>query len=132
VIKSSHANGHIIIINDGNEANWRSILVKCSEWLNLRDYGSRYFEWGSGGVDPGIIVEQFIGINGVAPNDYKFYVFDGCVRMIAVEFERHENYTQAFFTKEWQRIPFRRGRPPYVGEVPPPKSLDAMIGAAEN
>jgi len=130
VIKPSHASGLVIFIKDHYDIDWQKIDKEIKLWRQL-DYGREKFEWSYRNVPKRILVEEYIGNQDSHPFDYKFFVFNGKVHAIEVDIDRYGHHRQAFFDRDWNRMPFRRGRPLFDGVVPRPSRLDEMVSAAE-
>jgi hypothetical protein len=109
---------------------WRDrIEASAQRWLNST-HARHAHEWLYTRVQPGLLVEPFMGVAGVAPPDYKFLVFDGRTAYIQVDLGRMQTHRQLFYDTDWNRQKFEYLCPWTNEEVPPPRSLPQMIAAA--
>lgn len=124
VIKSRHGcNQRLFARNDG-EMSWDSARCAAIRWTR-RPYGLWLDETIYRCVPRGILVEPFIGEAGVLPVDYKFYVFGGAVTHIQVHVNRETRHRWFLFDRAFEPLL------PAAAEMPRPRSLTAMIAAAE-
>jgi len=130
VIKSTHASGHVILIDDKSKADITAIRNECRNWL-CQEFGVDKKEYWYGDVKPQIIVENYLHDeeHGVPP-DFKFFVFHGSVEYIQVDYDRFSNHTRRFYTPDWEPLEFELEFPlgPIIDQ---PAQLDAMIDVAE-
>jgi hypothetical protein len=158
VCKVSHGSGGAVIVWDGADPNarlpgdatsveWRRFVVRnenaapermvdlCRHWMTL-DFswtpGKPVVEWAYQDVPPGVLVEELlVDADGGLPNDYKFFVFGGQVRLISVDRGRfHGRHVRDIMSAEWERLPVRLGKP--MSPEPPvrPPHLDLMLEIA--
>ena len=131
VIKPSHASGLVAIVTDRRTLDRAAAIAQCHGWLR-HDYYRQTREWMYRQLPRRIMVEAFIDQGtGGTPNDYKFYVFDGKVRIIQMDVGRFAGHRQGFFDTGWRRLAFALQYEPIRGAVAPPTHLDRMIAAAE-
>ena len=130
VVKSSHGSGQIIIVKEKKGVNKKEIQNKCEKWLSVNPAKEKREYWyRKKGAQ--IIFEKILkGKKQEIPRDYKFFVFDGIVRTIEVDFNRFEGHTRTLYTREWKSLDcsykFPRGP-----EVDRPPRLHEMINIAE-
>jgi hypothetical protein len=86
-------------------------------------------EWAYTRADPGFLVEERIGPIPGAPTDYKVFVFDGVPYMISVDQDRFVNHLVAYYSPEWQLMPFR-DKHQKQREAPRPECLDEILEVA--
>ncbi|WP_373488950.1 ATP-grasp fold amidoligase family protein [Blastomonas sp.] len=125
VVKSRHGCNQRAFVRDGSE-DWDAIRRSCDGWL-AQPYGLWLDEWLYGQIPRGVLVEPFIGCNGLLPLDYKLYVFGGKVSVIQVHLERETRHRWMLFDRNWQWVSTKSRS----DNLAPPVSLDRMIGAAE-
>lgn len=125
VVKASHGCRQHAFVRTGEE-DWKAIRRSARRWTR-KPYGRWLDEWAYGGIRPGLLVEPFIGTDGVLPIDYKFFVFAGRVRFIQVHLERENAHRWLLFDREWRRVSARTADP----DPKSPIALDRMIAAAE-
>ena len=84
VIKPNHSNAKVIFVKDINGINREEVIAKCRQWLS-KTHGFYRFEWAYQKIKPEILVEKMLLDDDVKiPNDYKFHVFQGKCKRIAV------------------------------------------------
>ncbi|WP_236643618.1 ATP-grasp fold amidoligase family protein [Flavisphingopyxis soli] len=125
VVKSRHGCNQTRFVRGGAE-DWDDIRRAAAGWITTR-YGYWLDEWLYREIPRGILVEPFIGDGGALPVDYKLYVFGGRVTHIQVHLDREHDHRWMLFTPDWRR----RSAPSADTDPPRPRSLDAMIAAAE-
>jgi hypothetical protein len=76
-----------------------------------------------------ILIEPFIG-ETEAPEDYKFWVFDGAVRFVQVDQGRFKQHTRQFYSPSWKRLNFKLNYPSRRENAPAPRHLNKMLRAA--
>lgn len=132
VIKPSHASGLFQIVRDKDTLDRAALLARCRQWLALNYYRLQR-EWAYKHLTPRIMVEEYVDDgSGIAPRDYKFFVFDGAVALIQVDVDRAGSHRRAFYDSNWQRLPFHYGsKPAATQECPAPPHLERMCAAAK-
>lgn len=130
VIKATHGQGWIILVDNKDEADFEQIRTKCRNWAD-QEYGrwsNEYWYWE---ITPRIIVEEYIhDEHRDVPLDFKFFVFDGNVEMIQVDVERFSAHKQRFYTPCWEPIDVKRGEP-IADDIDRPPQLSEMVSIAE-
>lgn len=124
VLKSRHGCKQCIFVRSGLE-DWNAAIRKSQAWLR-RPYGEWLDERLYRSIERGLLVEPFVGTDGVLPVDFKLYVFAGRVEFIQVHLKREKGHRWIIFDKHWRRV-----STPSLDNPPPPASLPAMIEAAE-
>jgi len=129
VLKPSHASGFNIFLPERphNESRLRrhlGALLRHRHELEAE-------EWAYAQLAPRLLVEPFIkgGEHGLI--DYKFHTFAGRVFAIQVDVDRFTRHARCFFDPAWKLMPFELFYPAASFLIPPPASLDALIGYAE-
>lgn len=125
VVKSSHGCNQRRIVRTGLE-NWTEIRRASKRWIRS-EYGGWLDEHAYAGVPRHLMVEPFIGEDGVLPTDYKLFVFHGKVAFVQVHLEREDNHRWLVFDPQWQRVSSRNDDP----DPQRPASLERMIAGAE-
>jgi hypothetical protein len=148
VVKASHGSGGCVLVADcafsddrlpEPPVGWHRYLVRPDvlDWGTLRgllrDWLARRYgkwEWAYRRVPGRILVEELLLHEGAIPRDYKFFVFDGRVRHVHVDFDRFTRHLRTLYTPEWELVPGEYGHPqgPEIGR---PAALDQMISLAE-
>lgn len=130
VIKATHGSGWNLLIEDKDEADFRKIISKCNNWINNK-FGDRRREYWYDEIPPRLIVENYIeSDDGGVPLDYKFFVFDGQVEYVQVDFNRFTDHKRRYFDRNWN--PKELTQDASLGPViEEPEQLDKMIEIAE-
>ncbi len=126
VVKANHSSAQVKFITANS--NLSSVAREANGWLSY-DHHVVHREWAYGSVKRELLVEPFIG-EDQAPDDYKFWVFDGAVRFIQVDHGRFGNHTRQFYSPSWGRLEFKMNYPDTPANVPAPRHLSHMIAAA--
>lgn len=129
VLKSSHASCQCAFVRTGHE-DWARIRRKAERWIS-RSYGGILDEWLYGKIEPQLLVEPFVGGTCSLPTDYKFFVFGSRAEFVQVDTDREHAHKRAIFDRSWRRLPVELQFPMEVREIAPPRSLPAMLEAAE-
>lgn len=88
--------------------------------------------WSYGQTVPGYLLERRIPtLNGEPPNDIRFYVFDGTVRLIQVDTPRFDQVRRRFYTPNWEPLDVRQGVALLDIAIDAPPRLGEMLSAAE-
>ena len=148
-LKASHGSGGCVLVTEcappenqlpPSPVSWFRIAVSPDrlDWDRLRRIcrellGIRYqprLEWAYRNVPPRILVEELLLEDGSLPNDYKFFVFQGRVRLVQVDIDRYGRHFRNLYSREWEIVPVetRHARGP---EVEKPHFLDEMVSIAE-
>jgi TupA-like ATPgrasp len=131
VLKANHGSAWNYFVLSEADQDWDAIEARAAEWLNMT-YGRHAVEWLYTQIKPRLLVEPFVGMRGVAPADYKFFVFGGRTIYIQVDLGRLQTHRQLFYDVHWKRQRFEYMCPWTEEEVEPPQSLGAMIEAANH
>ena len=88
VLKCTHNSGGLIICKDKKKLDVDSARMKITKYLN-RNYYWLSREWPYKNVKPRIIVEKYmVDDSGYELKDYKFYCFDGQVKLLMIASDR--------------------------------------------
>lgn len=91
-----------------------------------------YGEWHYSRSRPGYLIEERIPTrDGASPDDYRFWVFDGRVRVVQVDTPRVERIQRRFYTRDWTPLDVRLTGAELAPAVPQPPSLERMTELAE-
>lgn len=130
VLKASHGSGWNFFVRSPEDQDWDAMERTAARWLRTR-YGRSTHEWAYSQVDPGLLVEPFLGEVTTYLTDYKVFVFGGVTGLIQVILGGYGAETRDLFDRQWNRQTFEHLYPASPGDIPAPKSLDKMIWAAE-
>jgi len=122
IVKANHGCGQYVVVR--SPADYRRARQVAPDWLG-HCYGGWLDEWHYGRARRLILVEPFIGPRDALPVDYKVYVFGGRAVMVQMHEGRGVDHRWSQFDRQWRRLSAR------CGEAGAPRSLDAMLAAAE-
>ncbi|CAN5719772.1 N/A [soil metagenome] len=153
VVKPTHGSGAAVVVSDRADPEARlptdpgswvyrhvrpeaaptDDIVRIAQGWMAQLYGQGpNREWVYGQMPRRVIVEEMLsGPDGVVPDDYKFFVFDGECAFVQVDSGRFGRRTQDFFRPEWEHLPLRGGPPWADPEPAQPARLAEMIDLAE-
>lgn len=128
VLKCNHGCGFNEIVSDKNMMDFEESKKRFNEWMSI-DFSDIWgLELQYKPIERKIIAEELLEIPqyGDVP-DYKFFVFDGEIKLIQVDYERRNGHSQALFTPDWERLPYSL-QCPYDEKltVEKPKDLNEM------
>ena len=101
VIKANNATGANIFVR-ASIPDWPAIEQRVNSFLNADLSKSRETFYAK--IEPKILVEPFIGANGVWPVDYKLFVFGGRAEFIQVHTDRESSHKNVFYDRNWNRL----------------------------
>lgn len=102
-LKCTHDSGSVEIIREKKDMDYNKLKKKFDELLQ-RDYYVLFREWSYKDVSPKIIAEELIG-DPEKIRDYKFFVFDGIVKLIQVDIGRFSVHKRNIYNRDWEFIP---------------------------
>ncbi len=130
VLKANHGTRWNILVRDKSAHNRAELVATLDEWLQSR-YPPEHGEWGYLNVAPLVFAEEYLSTRaGQIPVDFKYFVFNGTVRMIQVDLERFVAHSRCLYDPEWNLLPAVMGYPRGSG-CPRPDNLDEMIRCAQ-
>lgn len=134
VLKCNHGAGYNIVCTDKKSLDIEKAKKQLGQWMK-DDYGLTYAEMHYHKIVPKIICEAYIQPeNGILPDDYKVYCFDGeafCT-MLCKEREQEEHCKYYFFDKEWNFKPWDRSTADLKNvSIEKPKQFEKMLAYAE-
>jgi len=107
VLKPNHCSGGVILCQDKNDLDEKSVKIELEQWLSMNYY---YFgrEWNYKEIRPRLILcEKYLNeSDGKQASDYKVFCFNGDPVMIQFDNDRHNNHKRAFYDAEWNKLPF--------------------------
>ncbi len=125
VVKSRHGCNQRAFVRTGTE-DWTAIRRRAARWMQS-GYGAWLDEWAYGHIPRGILVEPFVGEDGVLPVDWKIYVFGGRACFVQVHLERERHHRWIVMDRDWRRVSALTNEP----DPAPPASLARLLAAAE-
>ncbi len=114
VLKCTHDSGSVVICKYKKSFDYKAARkkIECKMKKNLYWWGR---EWPYKNVKPRVIAEQYMEDTRTAElRDYKFFCFDGEVKMLFVATERQKQNEEVkfdFFDSDYNRLPFKQGHP---------------------
>lgn len=102
VIKCTHDSQSTFVCHDKSNFDFEEVKRRLRIALR-RNWYWQGREWAYKSCVPRIIVEEYLEEPGkMTPNDYKFYCFDGVVKMIQADACRFtDKHVEQFFSTEW-------------------------------
>lgn len=133
VLKCTHDSGNVIICRNKAELDVKAARTCLEAAMKCNFYWS-HREWPYKNVKPRIICEPLLEEPGKPDlSDYKFYCFDGCVRMLHITFGRGtaEGLSMNYYDRNLQMLPVQHFKyPNYNGEFVPPTQYEKMVELA--
>lgn len=132
VMKAVHGSGSdfIVFIQDSSKWTDNQLRNEASRLLQ-QSYGKLTNELWYSQMKPRILVEEMLHDPQLpVPLDYKFFVFNGRVEYIQVDYGRFSNHTRTFYDRDWNPQTFAYKYPKgFISQRPP--QLAEMIRIAE-
>lgn len=133
VIKCTHYGGNkgISIIKDKDKTDFSNIKVNISKTLKKNLYYSGR-EWPYKNVKPRIIIEKYMVDSKMAEmRDYKFYCFNGKVKLWFVCSDRNDEVKFTFFDRDGKFLDIKQCGALNDKNIEKPINLSKMIELAE-
>ncbi|MGM0545470.1 MAG: ATP-grasp fold amidoligase family protein [Bacteroidota bacterium] len=131
VLKANHGCEMVAIIRNKNDSSFEEIRQKTEEWQEL-DYYKFSREWAYKGLPRTILAEELLlDEDGTIPKDYKFFCFNGEVKVIQIDYDRFGDQKRNLFDRNFNRIEGELLYPPYEGSTEEPENLGEAIKIAE-
>lgn len=127
VLKCTHDSGSVKIIRDKTEIDKKSLqkFFRGRQRINPYAFGREY---PYRKVKPRIIAEQFMSTpDGKAPNDYKFFCFNGEPYIMFVATERETDTKFDFFDMQFNHLPIVNIHPNSDKPIDKPSCFDEMV-----
>lgn len=135
VLKPNNSTHRVILGQGQVDADETTDLAHQTEgWVdtpyqpNARAGTRRY--WFEAQAEACLLVEEMIGGGPAAPDDLKFFVFDGRVEVILISAGRQTYPHRAYLDRDWQVLPVRDNKQ-RIDRVSLPERRDDLIAAAE-
>lgn len=123
-IKPTHASGLVVFKRPGEILDKESF----NHWFNL-NYYYRGREVNYKYLHPKIIIEPII-FDNTNNLDYKFFCYNGNVKFLQVDIDRHTNHTRIFFDDQWRELDFSVIYPKSKKLISKPNNFSEMIQVA--
>lgn len=125
MVKARHGcNQNAALIEPPGPAHWRRLQRQTAAWTR-KPYGLLLDEWAYRDVPRGLLAEPLLGDGTALPVDYKVFVFGGRATHVQVHLDRRHDHRWILHDRAWRQLAPVQDRPP------PPRSLPAMLAAAE-
>ena len=131
VLKTTHDSGWVIICKDKSKFDIKAAKKKVNESMKHNLYNT-HKEYPYKDLKPRIIIEKLMveaGSNSL--KDYKFFCFDGEVKMLFIATDRPVDTRFDFFDRDFNHLPFRQGHPLASKPIDKPEGFEEMIAIAE-
>ena len=125
VIKPTHSSGRVILRKNGEDIN----LNQITNWLSENYYDSSR-EANYKYLKPKIIVEEFVFDQDDA-DDIKLFCYNGKVKVIMWDFDRHSNHTRKIYDRNWNDLQCAHTISLSQKIKDKPENLHKMIAIAE-
>jgi hypothetical protein len=126
VLKPNNASGLVVFGSGLPDVD--ELAATTRGWEDMR-YWRRSAEWAYRQARRGLLVEELVGIPGLACPDLKVLVFDGVPRIVAVHSGRGLHHCIRFYDTHWASLSWRCGHD-QGPDVPPPRRLSEMLEAS--
>jgi len=131
VVKANHGSGFNLFVAEKRAADPAKIHETLAAWLKI-DFAACHGEWAYRNIKRRILVEEMLVQDGEYPNDYKFFVFNGRVRMIQLSQGRQTaSYRKNLYDEQWRQLAVEYGAPCSAEPRQAPAQLRQMIKLAE-
>lgn len=132
VLKCNHDSKSKYICRKKDREEFDSAVAVIAKKLKA-NYFYYFREWAYKDIKPRIICEKYIEDSKTGElRDYRFYCFNGKVKIIGVDYDIIKAYKRALFTPGWEFLDVRykhlKGK---KGDIERPEQLETMIGLAE-
>ena len=105
VLKANHGSGWNVLVEDRSRVLKEALVASARGWLKS-DFAIVGREWSYRNIARAVYAEEMLfGADGKLPADYKFFVFNGRVRLIQVDEARFTRHTQTLYDERWNIVP---------------------------
>ena len=130
VIKATHGSGFNFFVHDKKKIDQTKLKKTVAAWLEI-DFAAYHGEWAYSQIERRLIIEEKLMPPGKIPDDYKFFVFNGRVRLIQLDRGRHANHRQNLYDETWRQLAVEYVSPRSSVPREAPAQLNDMINLAE-
>lgn len=134
VLKCTHDSGGIAICRNKNEFNIKEVRKKFDYFMH-RNYYYEGREWPYKNIKPRIIAEKYMEDTLTRElRDYKFFCFDGIVKILFIASDRQKKNVETkfdFFDREFNHLNIKNGHPNSSCIPQKPVMFKEMIRLAE-
>ena len=130
IVKSNHASGRYIIVEDGHY-NKEKIINTCRRWLKT-PYGLDKLEWAYQSIKRKIVIEKLLREeDGKIPKEFNFHMFHGQCKLVNVVFDKMNNPSISCFDGKWNFLAVKIPNLPQGLNIKKPKNYEIMLELAE-
>ena len=131
VIKCTHDSGGIMICKDKAKFDVKKAKFKFN-MIMKRNYYYRSREWPYKNVTPRIIIEKYMEDNELKELvDYKFFCFNGKVKLVLVCTNRNIDLEETWFDEKFNLLDLQEGNHKSRTDIKKPKTFEKMKKFAE-
>ena len=131
VLKANHGCGMLKIIADKSQHDFEAVRQEVNRWQNT-DYYSFSREWAYKDLPRTILAEQLLLTpNGSIPKDYKFFCFNGEVKLIQIDYDRFNEQKRNLYDPQFNRIDGKLLYPTYPKPTEKPPNFHKGLEIAE-
>lgn len=133
VLKCTHDSGGLVICKDKSRLDKVATIKKLNHGLK-QEYFKVWREWPYKDVPRRIIAEKYMEDEKLHElRDYKFFCFNGNVRMFKVDYDRFTEHHANYYTPTGELLPFGEAALPPKKEkrLKLPANLEHMVEVAE-
>lgn len=131
ILKANHGCGMLRIIRNKDDHLFSNVKSETEEWQET-DYYKKGREWAYKGLERVILAEKLLlNEKGKIPKDYKFFCFNGKVKVIQIDYNRFGEQRRNLFDHSFNPIDGKLLYPTYKEKVRKPDNLERAIGLAE-
>jgi hypothetical protein len=129
-LKASHGWDMNLLVHDKAAVDRGAVLQRADTWLQQSHY-EQTGEWGYRDIRPRLLIEELLlETDGRVPEDIKFYVFGGRVKLLRIHIDRFGSHAVNFYDTDLRLLPFRQVFPTNSTFTPLPEVRD-MTSLAE-
>jgi hypothetical protein len=130
-LKLSTGSGLNILVRNKACVDWQAIVKTLQRWMRYSYYSS-YREWAYKEFVPRILIEELLEDgSGALPNDCKFHVFNGKVRLVQLHYDRFGKHRINLYNEHFRLLNVAYQWPRTSDPKPPPKLLQPLMAIAE-
>ncbi|MBV6693115.1 ATP-grasp fold amidoligase family protein [Serratia quinivorans] len=132
VMKANHGSGYNKLVFDKNKENFTDLYDLSRSWMDKSFYvQSREKHYKD--IEPRILIERLLEVEGSAPNDIKCHCFNKegeTVIFIQVDYNRFTHHQRDIFDEDWNRTEIRICYPNSPLPASKPSQLDDILRLA--
>lgn len=131
VLKCTHDSGGLVVCKDKSKLDIKAAKEKLAAAMK-RNYYTVSREWGYKNVQPRIIAEKFMEDEEThALNDFKFFCFNGVVKLLYIGSDRSTEVKFDFYDRDFNHLDIINAHPQSKVLHKRPKTFEKMIKVAE-